>query len=103
MIQEQEYEVVISEENIPIFILKHKEGVSLNPIILYDGSNHAVFYRTSSEVILFDYLPKEIHKILLSTKFALVFEMNIEQTDVVQDYKVKIKIVKNNPIIPELT
>ena len=98
MQHEEEYEVLLSDEQIPVFILKHKELTPNSPFILYDGGQHATFYRSKNEVILFDFLPKEIHNIMKEAKFAIILEMNTEQNDVVLDYKVNIKIVKNNPL-----
>ena len=98
MKHEEEYEVLLSEEQIPIFILKHKDIKPSSPFILYDGKNHATLYRRQDDVILLDYLPEEIHKIMQTTKFVIILEMNPEQNDIALDYKAKIKIVKNNPL-----
>lgn len=98
MKHEEEYEIVLSDEKIPVIILKNKAGEPQSPFILYDGKNHGTFYRRPDEVILIDYIPAEVQPFLLRAPFVIIMEMNAEQTDIACDYKALLKIVKNNPL-----
>lgn len=98
MQHENDFQVLVSDENGLIFILEQKEGEVKSPFLLYDGGNHATFYRRPNQVILLDYLNPNIQSILADAKFVVIMEMNNAKDDIILDYKVNIKHVKNNPI-----
>lgn len=98
MKHEKYYEALISDEGIPLFFLYPKENKPEKPIILYDGGQHATFYRQPKEVILLDYLHSDIQVVLKKAPFALVIEINEKDKTIVADYRVEIKIVKYNPL-----
>lgn len=98
MKHEEEYEIVLSDEKIPVIILKNKDDDPQSPFILYDGKNHGTFYRRPDEVILLDYIPAEIQPLLRQAPFVVIMEMNSAQDDIARDYKALLKIVKNNPL-----
>ena len=91
---EKDYETLISDEGIVIFILAYKKGEPKSPVILYDGGAHAVFYRREDEVILFDYLNQELVLKLVSSSFAVIMETTKDGKDVFRDYSAAINIVK---------
>lgn len=98
MQHENDFQVLVSDENGLVFILEQKEGETKSPFLLYDGGNHATFYRRPNQVILLDYLNPEIQSILSDAKFVVIMEMNSAKDDIMLDYKVNIKHVPNNPI-----
>lgn len=91
------YEVVLSDEGIPVFMISNNIQKTDNPVLLYDGGNHATLFRNDHDVVLLDYLPEELRSILQKCSWAVVLEKNNDGTSVVNDYKVLIKLVKNNP------
>ncbi len=97
-----DYQVVISDEEIPVFILTFSENEASDAVMLYDGGNHATLYRNQDDVILLDYLPHELKKILSECGWAIILEKTPDGTEVLRDYKVMIKKVKNNPYIDNL-
>ncbi len=98
----KDYEIVVSEEGIPLFALPFCESEPQNPILLYDGGKHATLFRNENDVVLIDYLPSDITPILQKCNWMVVIERNVENNSIVRDYKVLIKIIKNNPFIDGL-
>lgn len=76
---------------LPAFIGNHK-----NPIIVYDGKDHAVFSRNSELNIILDYINPEIREIF--TNAQEVFVVEAEGKNIKESYKSKVKIVDNMPI-----
>ena len=58
------YEMIISDEGVPVFIIDNNRSKPNNAIILYDGGKHATLFRNDHDVVLLDYLPDEVTKIL---------------------------------------
>ena len=98
MEHEKDYLITISKENIPVIIIAARTGIPDSSLILYDGGNHATFYRQASEVILLDYLAPETKQILLKAPFAVVMEASPNGKDICTDYKTPVKIVPHNPL-----
>ena len=92
------YEIVLSDEGIPVFIISNNLQKTENPVLLYDGGKHATLFRNDHDVVLLDYLPDEVKPVLLKCGWAVVLEKNKAGDDVSKDYKVLIKVVKNNPL-----
>ena len=93
----ENYEIVISNEGVPVFVIQKNLKKSESPVLLYDGGKHATLFRNDHDVVLLDYLPEELRSILQKCSWAVVLEKNNDGTSVVNDYKVLIKLVKNNP------
>ena len=98
----ENYEIVISNEGIPVFIIQNNLKKPEGPVLLYDGGKHATLFRNDHDVVLLDYLPEELRPILQKCGWAVVLEKNKDGTNVLKDYKVPIKLVKNNPFIDGL-
>ncbi len=98
----QDYQVILSDQNIPVFILNDGMSEPKNPIILYDGGQHATLFRSDDDVVLIDYIPKEIVSVLQNIDWVVVMEKNHDQNDIIRDYKVYLKKIKNNPFIDNL-
>ena len=94
----KDYLITISNENIPVIIIASRTETPNSPVILYDGGNHATFYRQPTEVILLDYLAPETKQILLEAPFAVVMETSPDGKDICADYKARIKVVPHNPL-----
>lgn len=93
----QDYQAIISDQGIPVFMLPFSKSKAKDAVLLYDGGNHATLYRTDDDVILLDYLPDELKPILKKCTWAVILETNPDGSEIINDYKVKVKSIKNNP------
>ena len=96
MQNEGDYEVILTHEGVPVFLIKHRKSNPVKPFILYDGSKHATLYRQVNETILLDYLDDKVVELLSKSSKAVVFELSDELEDVAIDYEVPIKHIKKN-------
>lgn len=96
MLHESNYQVIITHEGILVFLVKFHEREPEKPFLLYDGSNHATFYRRADETVLFDYLNPQIVPILQQASKIVVFELSDETQDIARDYEAAVKHVKKN-------
>ena len=92
------YEIIISDEGVPVFVIENNNAESDNAIILYDGGKHATLFRNNQDVILLDYLPDEARQYIFNSSWAMVLEKNKTGDKVIKNYKVMIKKVKKNPL-----
>lgn len=97
MLHEKEYNIITTEENVLVFAIKPTISEPENPILIYDGKNHATFYRTSEDVILLDYINKDAQKLLHEAAEILVLEYDQVADKVIKNYKARVKIFKKNP------
>ncbi len=94
----EDYNIVLSDEGTPVFILPFATKRIKNPIMLYDGGNHATLFRSDEDVVLVDYIPPAIQKILADCSWVVVLEKNKDGADIATDYKAVVKHVKTNPL-----
>lgn len=94
--QENFYEFHLNKNNELMVSLKNREENPENPVLIYDGGEHALFYRKENQVILLDFIHPQIRPYLKDTKNILFSETQNYQ--VVREYNVSCKIVKNLPI-----
>lgn len=102
MQHENDYKVIITAEGVPVFLIKCRDGQPENPFILYDGGNHATFYRRENQTILFDYLNEKVIPVLQQTEKVVIFELSDEIENVARDYEVYVKHVKKNVFTDDL-
>lgn len=97
-----DYEIILSDQNIPVFILPYNRTKPAAPVLLYDGGQHATLFRSDHDVLLIDYLPEKIRTVLKDCAWIVVLEKNRDETNIARDYKALIKKVKQNPLIDGL-
>ena len=102
MEHENDYQVIITHEGTLVFLIKSRRQEPEKPFILYDGGNHATFYRRGNETILFDYLNEKVVPYLKKSEQAVVFELDDDIQDISRDYSVYIKHVKKNVFTDDL-
>lgn len=102
MRHENDYQVIITHEGVLVFLIKSHLREPEKPFVLYDGSNHATFYRRSDETILFDYLNEQVVPLLTQANHIVVFELDDEQEDVSRNYEVYVKHIKKNAFTDDL-
>ena len=98
----EDYQVVLSNEGVPVFIIPYSRIKPEKPILLYDGGRHATLFRNDHDVLLIDYIPDGAIKALNHSNRIVVLEHNKAGDDVLRDYQVLIKKIKNNPLIDGL-
>lgn len=96
MQQEKEYQIIVSEENIPIIILKNKKLPPLSPLILYNEGAHAILYRRPDDAIMLDFIHPQVRRILKEAPFAIILERTPQGSDIANDYKAPIKKLAHN-------
>ena len=65
--------------------------------ILYDGGEHALFYRNDDETIVLDYLHEKAQPILAMGGIVAVVEIDPDTEKVVRQYPVAVKITQELP------
>ena len=93
-----DYQVVISDQGVPVLVLPCQRLKPEKPILLYDGGKHATLFRNDHDTLLIDFLPEEARAYFQKNDWCVVLEQNKAGDDVVRDYKVLIKKVKHNPL-----
>lgn len=90
------YEIIISDEGVPVFVISAGRSKPDNAIMLYDGGKHATLFRNDHDVILLDYIPDEAQKYISNSTWALILEKNKAGDKVLKNYKAMIKKIRKN-------
>jgi hypothetical protein len=98
MIHAHDYEIILSDQKIPMFVLPYNSSKPDAPVLLYDGGQHATLFRSDHDVLLIDHLPAEIRPVLTKCSWVVALEKNKTGSDIARDYRVNIKKVKTNPL-----
>lgn len=103
---EGEYAILINDDNEVMISMGSKETEPENPRIIYDGGDHALYYRTPTETILLDYINPEVRGAVQKVKTLLVAEVEIDEDrkdgDVIRAFDVPLQMVKKLPLSGEL-
>ena len=67
-------------------------NVPENPKIVYDGGEHALFYKTPTQVYILDYLNKVAQEALKEQTSILLFEVNTDLQMIIRDYDVPVEL-----------
>ncbi len=102
MERENDYHVIITHEGTLVFLIKSRSQEPERPFLLYDGGNHAIFYRRENETIAFDCLNEKLIPYLQNSDEIVVFELDDDMEDISRDYAVYIKHVKKNVFTNDL-
>ena len=94
--QESFYEIHLNKYNELMISLRAKEDEPQSPVLIYDGGDHALLYRTPQSSVLLDFIHPEVRPVLLNAKKVLIAETKNYQ--VVREYTAVCKQVKNLPI-----
>ncbi len=68
------YDILANADGELLFCLKAREGSPDRPQILFNGENHALFYRTADQMIVLDYIHPEVCPLLKEASSVLVAE-----------------------------
>lgn len=67
-----------------------RHGHPEQPKILYDGYDHALFYRAPGQTFVLDYINEAIQIVLKQTDKVLLFEVDLDQQNIITDYFVPV-------------
>lgn len=95
--KEDAYVVLPTTEDEVVFALSIKEDEPEDPKILYDNSEHALFYRSPEDVIILDFLNENVQRKLEHLDRAFVVEIDYKLKKLLQDYEVPVEIVSSYP------
>jgi hypothetical protein len=97
IIQEKQYVVMTDKENRVIVCISEKNMEPENPMILYDGKDHAMFYRRRGQTVMLDYINKDMQQTVYDSKQVFVVELK-DPKHAVRTYVVPIKQVAHLPL-----
>ncbi len=97
IIQEKQYVVMTDKEGRVIICISEKNMEPENPMILYDGKEHAMFYRRRGQTVMLDYINKDMQQTVYNSKHVFVVELK-DPKHASRTYIVPIKQVSHLPL-----
>lgn len=94
---EGSYEIMVNDVNEVLIAVKSKKTEPKSPRILYDGGDHAIFYRNESETVLLDFIHPDAKNFLFQTKSVLIGEVD-DRKGIKRAYDVPVKQVIKLPL-----
>ena len=105
--KEELYDVLVNSQNEIMFSIKARDGEPVSPKLIYDGAEHALFYRKSPkpespqnppERVLLDFIDESIRPLLQQKQNVLFMEVDYESETVLRAYKVSVLNVSKLPV-----
>ena len=101
------YDILVNAEGELLFCLKAREGSPDRPQILFNGKDHALFYRTANQMIVLDYIHPEVCPLLKDVSSVLVAEFSDTTPEnptkgIVRDYTASVRHVSKLPLVTDL-
>lgn len=87
------YEILQNAQGEILIIMAHRAGGPENPLFVYDGSQYALLYRSHESTVYFDDIAQGARASLKAITSMQVVE--IENDDVVREYTVPVRLVKD--------
>ncbi len=97
--QEKQFRIFKNAVGDLMFLIRARLDNPEQPRIVYDGNDHALFYRNDKMTILLDYIHPEIREDLKRARGVLVVE--IQSESIIREYAAEIKILKEMPLPAE--
>ncbi len=88
------YDILQNDKGDILIIMQERTGGAENPLFIYDGSKDALLYRSHESTVFFDDIAEEAHLPLKSVSELQIVELDADD-DVIREYKVPVRIVKN--------
>lgn len=95
--QECSYCVFPSEEGIYVVAVSSRPTDPFNPVVLYDGGEHALLFRNAEDVIVLDYLNPALQTPLFEAKQVEVAEVDPQTHALGRHYSATVKQIKHLP------
>lgn len=104
---ESYYDILANADDELLFCLKTRPGSPDKPQILFNGENHALFYRTADQMIVLDYIHPDVAPLLAKTDSVLVAEYSEPvgenpQKGIVREYTASVRHVSKLPLAAEI-
>ena len=102
------YDILENSDGELLFCLKAREGSPERPQILYNGEDHALFYRTADQMIVLDHIHVDVRDALNRVSSVLVAEFS-DATDenpqrgIVREYTASVRHVSKLPLPSDFT
>lgn len=93
---EGNYDAYVNEGGEMLFGLRYREEEPKNPKIVYDGKEHALFYRVNDNVVVLGHLNLSLHSKLAAVEKVLIAEVDGEE--IMREYFAVVQHVKKLPI-----
>ncbi len=97
--QETKYDILRNAAGDLLFIIKARLTSEEKPTIIYDGGEHAMLYRNTTNTIILDYINPNVRKNLENAKKVLIVEA--QGASIIREYFSGVKIMKKLPL-PEI-
>ena len=96
--KEDSYVIFPTTDEELIFAISTKDEDPMEPKLLYNLGEHALLYRSKTDIVILDYLPEHIKERLEHIDKAYIVEIDYRVKKLKQDYDVSVDIVKEYPI-----
>lgn len=87
------YDILQNDKGQIMMIIQQRSGGPENPLFVYDGTENALLYRCKENAVYFDDIAEGARNPLKSVTEVWVVE--ISDDEVVREYKVPVRIVKD--------
>lgn len=94
--QESFYEVHVNKNNELMISIRARDVLPSSPLILYDGGEHALLYRTPENAVVLDFLHPEVRRLLQKASSVLIAE--VKEGKVLREFYAPCRQVKNLPL-----
>lgn len=106
MEQEKLYDIYMNDEGEILIAIKVRDGEPVDPKIIYDGQDLAVFYRDPEHTIALDYIHPQVRVPLTKVSSLVIAELDKdkdggkpkEEQEPVREYEVAVKILPRLPV-----
>ena len=95
------YDILANADGELLFCLKAREGSPDRPQILFNGENHALFYRTADQMIVLDYIHPDVIPLLKEVSSVLVSGEN-PMKGIVREYTAAVRHVSKLPLVADV-
>ncbi len=95
------YDIIKSAEGELLFSIKARQGGPERPKVIYGGGEHALFYRSSNQTIVLDYVHPAVRDTLRGIKSVLMVEFYGDT--IIREYNVPVRQVTKLPLPEDLS
>lgn len=95
--KEDSYVILPTTDEELIFAISVKDEDPVDPVLMYDGGEHALLYRSKTDVVILDYLPEKIKERMEGIDKAYIVEIDYRVKKLKQDYEAMVELVKEYP------
>ncbi|MCK5296733.1 MAG: hypothetical protein KAJ75_07560 [Alphaproteobacteria bacterium] len=97
--REQSFLIAQNEKGELLISIESREGDPVDPLIVYDGKDHAILYRSKGKSIVLDYINPSVRETLSKAENVSISET--DGKDIVLFYETRVKHVPALPLSDE--